>query len=754
MLLNKKIFNFIIFWSIVVFSSFAQAKNNSLWHLEANKVIAQNSTKIIEALGNVYLYKGQNYLQADYIRYYIDTNWVYLKGNVKIKWQEDILEGKEAEFDLKNKVGWVKNGTIFIPTPHIYVKAKYMEKKGPNTYKFKEATFTSCDGKTPAWSLKTKSGQITLKGYATLWNTKFLIKNVPVLYTPILIVPAKNKRQSGLLFPQLGYSSLNGFNYNQPYFQIINQEQDLTIYENYYSKRGLMHGLEYRFTPNLATKGLLRLDYLHDLKTAPFQSEEPSFLQTDDLIRPNADRFWLRGKVNSFLFYPEWQTKLDLDYVSDQNYLREFKTGYSGFNQSRKEFLQQFGRDIQEADSLTRVNSLQILRSFDKYLFDAKLVYTENLAYKNHNLPAAKDPTIQRLPELNLNIYKTKLPYLPLDLQTNVQSVYFWRQYGTRAERLDIYPILSKTFKYPYLTIIPKFGYRETFYLIDKYQNENPLTDTKHKYLQRNIYNFSISSYSELYKIYDLQKQNYNLKDKKFHFTKLKHIIKPEIIYNFQPDKDQRELPYFDSLDRISPKEEITYDINNLFILRKDYLNSNGTLKKEYFNFVRLKFEQSYDFREARRNNDLKKYKRRPFSDLLTQAQINITPYLSFSSKTYYSFYLKKLTEQEQILNLTWPDKLTSFISLDTQEPIDEFKRHRSNRTKILKLGGSILFIPHWRLSLLARYDLEKHKDLEKSLTLTYLHQCFSLSFLFSKTDYEQRYQVVVNLLNLGSIGK
>ncbi len=176
-------------------------------------------------------------------------------------------------------------------------------------------------------------------------------------------------------------------------------------------------------------------------------------------------------------------------------------------------------------------------------------------------------------------------------------------------------------------------------------------------------------------------------------------------------------------------------------------------MQKEYLDFLRLKLEQSYNFREARRNNDLEEYPRRPFSDLLLEANLNFNSYFSYTGNTYYSFYLKKITEHEHTLRLTYPEKLSGFFSLDFEREIDEYTRKRTEEVKILKWGGDILFIPRWKISLFFRHDLVADRDLEKTLILTYLHQCFSLEFTFSRTDYEDRFQVMVNLLNLGSFG-
>ena len=74
------------------------------WQLEANRIVGQKNAGVVEAFGSVLLFKGNDYLQADYARFYPDTHWVYLRGHVKVKWEQDYLQAEEAKFDLKNKV--------------------------------------------------------------------------------------------------------------------------------------------------------------------------------------------------------------------------------------------------------------------------------------------------------------------------------------------------------------------------------------------------------------------------------------------------------------------------------------------------------------------------------------------------------------------------------------------------------------------------------------------------------------------------
>jgi LPS-assembly protein len=727
------------------------------WQLEADKVVAQKDAGLVEASGSVFLFKGDDYLQADYARFYPDTHWVYLRGNVKIKWQEDYLQAEEAEFDLKNKVGWLKNGQIFLAKENIYFKGEQLEKTGKDTYKFKEATVTSCNGELPPWSFKTSEGELTIDGYAKLWNPRFQVKGKPVLYAPYLIVPVKTKRQSGLLIPQISHSDRLGLNINQPYYQVIDDENDFTIFENYYSQKGFMHGLEFRHTPNLVTKGLWRFDYLKDKKEKTEADEDPQF-QGDGLIRPNTDRFWLRGKYNGYLFSPEWKIKIDLDLVSDQNYLREFHSGLSGFKRTRKEMLKQFGRDIEDNDDLTRTNTLSLSRNWTNFGLDARIVYTQNLKYANNNLDPAKNPTLQRLPELNLDIYKTPIARTPLEFEAENQLVYFWREYGTRGTRIDLHPKISLPLKTSYLTLIPKVGWRQTLYFIDKFENDPQDRDTQHRQQSRGIYDIALSASTEMFRLYDLETDAKLEKPGQSEWTMLKHTITPKLDYTYIPEKDQVELPYFDSVDRIGAKDQLTYSLINLVTRRKDTLvadaETNSTIiNKDYLDFLRLKLKQSYDFREARRKIDLDNYPRRPFSDLLADLTLKPDRYLSLTSKTYYSFYLSKVTEHEHYLTLYWPEKISVWFGLDFQEKIDEYKRKRENRLKILNLGSQVDFIPNWRARISYSKDLELDQELMRSLTLTYLHQCFTLDLIFTRTDFEDRYELRLNLLNLGSIG-
>ena len=214
-----------------------------------------------------------------------------------------------------------------------------------------------------------------------------------MLFSPYAVIPVKTKRQSGFLLPEIGHSEHLGLIYEQPYYQVIDEEQDATLFANLMTGKGLMLGAEYRLAPDIHTKGIWKLDYLFDQQTEGTSLYEDN----DHMKRENRHRWWARGKFDGFLADPAWSVKMDLDLVSDQDYLREFSKGYSGFRKTRREFLQHFGRDLEDNDNELRLNRFLLTRNWSNVGFQGLVEYTQNLEYgSNNKLPGRRTVQIGR----------------------------------------------------------------------------------------------------------------------------------------------------------------------------------------------------------------------------------------------------------------------------------------------------------------------------------------------------------------------
>lgn len=730
------------------------------WKLSADRIEGQHDSEYLQAIGNALLVKGLNTLRADSVRYYQASRWVVLKGNVRVAWEGDVLEAEEAEFDLANMLGWLKRGKVFVGKSHIYFESENIRKYGASSYRFQNAKVTACDGEKPAWSIMAEEGDINLDGRAKLWHSRFNVKDVPVAYSPYLSLPGGAKRQSGFLLPEISHSSVRGVGLNQGYYWVLDDERDLTFFENVMSRRGLMQGLEYRHAENPNTKGDWRIDYLNDRKTAAHAAQEEKYLQTDGLQRPNSNRWWARSKFNGFAFDPAWEVKVDLDMVSDQNYLREFGGSSSGYTASRKSFLKEFGRDIDVADSLTRTSTAYISRSWDKFGLVGKMSWTQNLAYMNGNNPATRSPTAQTLPEVHAFAFKQAIPGTPLEWEATGRFDYFWREFGTRAFRTDLHPTLSLPLPLGPVTLIPSVGLRSTAYGVGGYTNEPGLSSTN-KSPTRTFPELGFSAFTEMSRVFGLGSGPLEARTENVgqsQWGSIRHSVAPRLEFSYVPaPQSQTRLPSFDSLDRLQRKNLITYSLTNVLDRKRTSVvaapNGNATIPVaavDYLDFFRLRLEQSFDRDEAARGDQLGSYSRRPYSDIMVEATISPEKYVSLTSKTYYSPYLSRPTEHEHTLALR-KEKLGEVrFGYDYLYPLDEYSRKRTRNIQALSLGLDVDLTSKLKLSTNYRMDIAGHTDLEKNVGLTWTDQCYNVQLLFSRKPSDQSIELRFNLLDFG----
>ncbi len=723
-----------------------------VWTLHADKVTNLNNSKVLEGEGSVALRQGEDYLKADFVRYFSATNWVLLKGHVEVKMGEDLLEAEEAEFDLGNRIGWLKNGKVFVDGPHIYFTGEQINKHWGDFYSFRNAKVTACDGDTPAWSVSAREATIELDGYSQLWHTSFAVNDTDMAYVPYFILPMKMKRQTGFLFPEFGRSEKLGLWYGQSFYWAINESSDMTVSEQWIEKRGLMHGIEFRHQYDLHSKGWWRLDALYDNTIDRRELDEEDGLNEDGLVRTNPERFWVRGMYDGYLGDPHWKFKADLDIVSDQNYLREFKQGSNAFYPTRDTLKEYFGRDLQEIDQ-NRTSEFKVTRDWDRVGIAFGARFEQNLNIGNGNLSSESNTTLQTMPQFDVFLFKGGLPLVgstqfPVELEAEAHAENFYRHNGTRGSRFEVHPSLSVPLVSEYGSIIPKVGWRQTQYATDKVQQLD--TDKGDgKGTSRSIPDFSVTAFTEL-------ARNYEFEDAKdFAATKdnvgeerwvgLRHSFQPRFEYSNVPNINQTDNPYYDATDRIEAQNELRVSLVNL-LTRKSAMvtmadgedDSVPMLAYDYKDVARFRLEQAYDLREAERTDMLDEYERRPLSDL--EAELAVTPlkYVNLTNRSFWSPYTGRITRHEHMVGVFMDDVGRIDTGLDYRDKIDEYKRQREDRLRMLTTEATLSFFKPWSFKTIYRADIEKGADLEKTVELIYTHQCFEIIAQFSKTSDDE----------------
>jgi LPS-assembly protein len=470
-------------------------------------------------------------------------------GHVIMTAGEDILVGNRMEMDLEAEVGTVYNGTVFIKENHFYIKGDKIQKTGKDSYAVGKGSLTTCDGDHPAWKITGRNLKVTIEGYGFVNHAALWAKKIPVLYTPFLVFPVKIKRQSGLLPPQILYSERKWEEYIQPFYWAINESSDAT-------------------------------DFLQDRKVdnGTTESEEEWGYTDDSVTRPNADRYWFRMKHDQAL--PSGFTaKLDIDIVSDQDYLHEFKDEES-------------------------------------------------------------DTTIQMLPVVDFNASKQQISSTPLYFDLDSEYTYFYREDASRAHRMDAYPRIYLPLKFKhYLSVEPSVGLRETAWHFDKeeYRSSDKAT------LYREMYDVKIDLSSNINRIYSLQKSWIDkIKHAITPQIVYEYIPgKDQSKYpSFdEVDRIARKNLVTYSLTNIFTSRSQTHSIKND---NQKKIDNDEPVNYTYNQFCRLKLEQSYDINEAKEDTPSQwanTKEKRPFSTIYGEIEIDPVQYVSVQADATWCQY-------------------------------------------------------------------------------------------------------------------
>jgi LPS-assembly protein len=711
------------------------------WHIAADRIQYHQELDLYEAQGNVTVTRQGRKLTADTVVLNQKTQDALAEGNVRLISGEDTLSASRLELNLNTETGLLTNGSLFFSENHLYLSGDHIRKTGPQTFSADRITITACDGPDPDWRITGKDLNVTLEGYGLAKHAALWAGKVPILYTPYLVFPVKLRRQSGFLMPELGYSTRKGGHFLLPFFWAINDSSDATLYGQYMSERGLRTGMEYRYVLSQMSMGTLMADGFNDLKVddGAGDSSKKWGYDDDEALRTNTDRYWVRMKSDQELWLG-FDAKLDIDIVSDQDYLSEFKSGFNGFDKTRDYFIGTYGRTLDASDDPIRMNQFTLSRVWKRYSFNTNMLWYDDVVKRRNNVT---DQTLQRWPLVSFNGIKQPLADSPLRFDLATSYVHFYRIHGTRGQRIDLYPRLYLPFQLANaISIEPSAGLRHTAWRT--YEDETTgTTDPDDDTFFRNLYDLKLNLNTELFRVYEPGPAGSN---------RFQHSIKPQIIYAFVPDEDQSDLPKFDRTDRIERENLITYGVTNLFTARYDSSTKDAPTDHRYIQFLRFRLEQSFDINKHNEDHP------EPFSPIT--AELDLTPgrYVSIDSDAQWSTYGRKLKSVNAALIL-W-DNRQDRLSIDyrnskeyTRDALDPDGILVDKEIESVRLNAVFNINEHWRMSGAHERNLLESEDIETLFGIGYRTQCWGIDVEYSIENGNQSYTAMFNLLGLGSFG-
>ncbi|SDT84441.1 LPS-assembly protein LptD [Desulfobacula phenolica] len=696
------------------------------WHIAARTVTFDNKRDLYIAQDNVVITGGKTRLEADYAEFSNKTKDAFAKGNVILISGEDSMSCNEMNINLRTQTGTVDKGTIYIQKNNFYVHGENIKKTGKFSYSAQKGSITSCSGDSPDWKITARNIKVTVEGYGVADHTVLWAKKVPAAYSPFLIFPVHTKRQTGLLAPRITSSDRKGFEFEQPLFIDISRNTDATFYADYMSDRGTKLGTEYRYILDNKTKGTVFFDVLEDKKTDDGTDQTKNYSFSGTPQRTNTDRFWLRMKHNQDL--PNGVTaKLDIDVVSDEDYLHEFKDGFTGYTETKDYFEKQFGRSIDEYTDSIRKNRLNLNKTWSTYSLNMDALWYDNINARRQD---TADTTLQTLPGIRFDASKQQILtskfYYSLD--TELRS--FYRQDTTKTlvngQRADFYPKFYIPLRLGrFLHFEPSIGLRQTIWHTSEFTDIKGNSDS---FRTRQLYDVGAKMSTKLIKLFDLQMKSAD---------KLKHELIPKLEYAFTPNINQDELPAFDSLDNIQEQHLITWSLTNNFISRKSNITPKGKEISTYRDIAYIKLFQSYDINKEKDNDS------RPFSDIALDTQFFPNDFILLD------------------MDLSWSPYDNHFNGLNIGNTLldnrgDRLRtEYRYSRTLSESLYSKIDIALTRELT--AYYSIEKNlkedRDVEKQAGLSLKKSCWTFNLYFSESQDEQSISFLINLHGIGEFG-
>jgi hypothetical protein len=159
---------------------------------------------------------------------------------------------------------------------------------------------------TPRWELTTSETTITLDKHALLKNVVLRVKDVPLLYVPLMYYPInKEDRATGFLLPQYGSSTLMGTSLSNAFFWVLGRSQDVTFYHDLYTKSGQGMGADYRYQSSPDGRGSADIYMMNEKALLDDQGTVSSPARRSFQINGDANHglprgFRAYGRVNYF----------------------------------------------------------------------------------------------------------------------------------------------------------------------------------------------------------------------------------------------------------------------------------------------------------------------------------------------------------------------------------------------------------------------------------------------------------------------
>ncbi|MEP7096528.1 MAG: LPS assembly protein LptD [Dokdonella sp.] len=377
----------------------------------------------------------------------------------------------------------------------------------------KNATYSTCNLSNQQWAFSAREIDMDqAEGIARAHDVTFRIRNVPVFWLPYARFAVDNRRMSGFLYPDVGYSSRRGFDMTLPYYLNLAPNYDATLLPRLMTDRGAMLGAQFRYLTD-SSKGQVNVEYLPNDRNVADET-----LKYGEALP--SSRWWYQWQ-DATSISPNWAAAINLNRVSDDRYFEDLGRGlYS--------------------------SAISFLPS-SAYLNGHGSWWNASIGGDEYQIT---DPTLssqyepyRRLPRATFTAENAVLGNLTAGV--NSEFVAFSKSNALEGQRIDLFPYLSYPIETAAYFVRPEIGYRYTGYNLEniQYANAPQLTSRRP---HDGVPIFSLDTGLIFERSLQLGGEAWT------------QTLEPRAYYLRVPYRDQSNLPVFDT-------QEIPFSFGELF---------------------------------------------------------------------------------------------------------------------------------------------------------------------------------------------
>ncbi|WP_369601015.1 LPS-assembly protein LptD [Hahella sp. SMD15-11] len=285
--------------------------------VQADKAVGQADLQM-QLSGSVQAWQDDWYLTAPLLEYDRTAGQAAAPDGLVARAPGIVVRGEQARYELDTGAMTLTHASWLLHAQHMRGEAGEVESPAPALLRIRDGRLTTCAPPDNDWQLV--ASEIDLdreQGEGRARHVRLEVRDIPVLYVPWLSFPIDDRRRSGFLYPSFGTSNTGrGMYLAAPYYFNLAPDYDATLYPQYVHGRGLFTELEGRWLGRAASAGT-RLGWIaHDSEYARLNPES------------NARR-WGLDVEGRWQWAPEWRSELDLNAVSDDDYLTDLNRNLS-----------------------------------------------------------------------------------------------------------------------------------------------------------------------------------------------------------------------------------------------------------------------------------------------------------------------------------------------------------------------------------------------------------------------------------------